>query len=237
MWFSFFLPGLVTLGAPIPLGGTSNHFRRSSLRALGGWDPPTSRRTATSGSACSVSTINQGLESVTLEEANSDFVNWAKQRSRWYKGYLQTFLIHLRSPETEEGDRPQGHSSPVGLRGGPPILAIVNPVFWIITLVWFVAQPLVVKEIFPAPVYYAGLVLWALGIPAVVPNGDNSTPHQSSGPGSGRGPRSYLLGDDVQAALKAMWQLLATPSFWEKKAHGLDTDTDAETPEPLRLVS
>ena len=40
------------------------------------------------------------LESTTLEEANSDFVNWVKQRSRWYKGYLQTFLIHLRAPMT-----------------------------------------------------------------------------------------------------------------------------------------
>ncbi len=39
MWFSFFLPGLVTLDAPIPLGGTSNHFRRSALRDFGGWDP------------------------------------------------------------------------------------------------------------------------------------------------------------------------------------------------------
>ena len=32
------------------------------------------------------------LDSVTLEEANSDVVNWVKQRSRWYKGYLQTML-------------------------------------------------------------------------------------------------------------------------------------------------
>jgi hypothetical protein len=41
------------------------------------------------------------------------------------------------------------------------------------------------------------------------------------------------------AALKAMWQLVVTPSFWEKTAHGLDTDTDSdsEKPEPLRLVS
>ena len=39
MWFSFFLPGLSSLGAPIPLGGTSNHFRRDALRALGAWDP------------------------------------------------------------------------------------------------------------------------------------------------------------------------------------------------------
>ena len=38
------------------------------------------------------------LDSATYEEANSDFVNWAKQRSRWHKGYLQTWLVHMRDP-------------------------------------------------------------------------------------------------------------------------------------------
>ena len=39
MWFTFFLPGLASMDAPIPLGGTSNNFRRVVLRSLGGWDP------------------------------------------------------------------------------------------------------------------------------------------------------------------------------------------------------
>jgi hypothetical protein len=43
------------------------------------------------------------------------------------------------------------------------------------------------------------------------------------------------------AAVKAMWQLVVTPSFWEKTAHGLDSDSDSESeiahPQPLRLVS
>jgi cellulose synthase/poly-beta-1,6-N-acetylglucosamine synthase-like glycosyltransferase len=39
LWFSFFLPGLASMNAPIPLGGTSNHFRRVALQALGAWDP------------------------------------------------------------------------------------------------------------------------------------------------------------------------------------------------------
>jgi hypothetical protein len=47
--------------------------------------------------------------------------------------------------------------------GGTPILAVVNPIFWVMTLVWFIAQPLFLEEIFPAPVYYVGLFLWAFG--------------------------------------------------------------------------
>ncbi len=36
--FAVFLPGLVALGMPLPLGGTSNHFRTDTLRGIGGWD-------------------------------------------------------------------------------------------------------------------------------------------------------------------------------------------------------
>lgn len=71
------------------------------------------------------------LDSVTLEEANSDFVNWVKQRSRWYKGYLQTFLIHLRSPrEVTREIHWQGVGHLSAFVGGTPILAVVNPIFW-----------------------------------------------------------------------------------------------------------
>ncbi len=39
------------------------------------------------------------------------------------------------------------------------------------------------------------------------------------------------------AAVKAMWQLVVTPSFWEKTAHGLDSDVedpDAEDPDAAK---
>src|SRR5262249_20719397 len=39
LWFDLMLPGLDRLGMPIPLGGTSNHFKMSVLRELHGWDP------------------------------------------------------------------------------------------------------------------------------------------------------------------------------------------------------
>ena len=104
------------------------------------------------------------LESVTLEEANSDFVNWVKQRSRWYKGYLQTFLIHLRSPKEVTADMGwRGVLHLCAFVGATPVLAVLNPLFWSLTLVWFIAHPPFLIEIFPAPVYYVGLVLWSFG--------------------------------------------------------------------------
>jgi cellulose synthase/poly-beta-1,6-N-acetylglucosamine synthase-like glycosyltransferase len=244
MWFSFFLPGLVTLNAPIPLGGTSNHFRRSVLRALGGWDP----YNVTEDCDLGIRMFREHyqikvLQSPTLEEANSDFVNWVKQRSRWYKGYLQTFLIHLRSPrqlKREIGLKGVGHLC--AFVGGTPILAVVNPIFWFMTILWFVAHPLFMKEIFPAPVYYVGLVLWAFGNFLLWYLTVLTARHTR--------PVGLVLAAVIVpvywmmmsiAAVKAMWQLVVTPSFWEKTAHGLEaeSDSDSETgkPEPLRLVS
>jgi cellulose synthase/poly-beta-1,6-N-acetylglucosamine synthase-like glycosyltransferase len=183
------------------------------------------------------------LESTTLEEANSDFVNWVKQRSRWYKGYLQTFLIHLRSPrqlKSEIGLKGVGHLC--AFVGGTPILAVVNPVFWVMTLLWFIAHPLFLKEIFPAPVYYVGLLLWAFGNFLLWYLTVLTARHTR--------PEGLVLaamlvpiywGMMSIAAVKAVWQLVVTPSFWEKTAHGLDTDarvdSEEEQPERLRLVS
>jgi cellulose synthase/poly-beta-1,6-N-acetylglucosamine synthase-like glycosyltransferase len=246
MWFSYFLPGLVTLTAPIPLGGTSNHFRRSALRTLGGWDP----YNVTEDCDLGIRMFREHYEikvlsSTTLEEANSDFVNWVKQRSRWYKGYLQTFLIHLRSPRRlreETGLKGMGHLC--AFVGGTPILAAVNPLFWVLTLVWFIAHPQFLEEIFPSPVYYAGLVLWAFGNFLLWYLTVLTARHT-------RAVGLVLAAMLVPiywvmmsiAAIKAMWQLVVTPSFWEKTAHGLDADADADAEsgpeeyEPVRLVS
>ena len=96
-WFDLFLPGLHAIRTPIPLGGTSNHFRTAELRELGGWDPfnvtedcDLGIRMARRGYSTEV------LDSTTWEEANSQLPNWIRQRSRWIKGYFQTHLVHTR---------------------------------------------------------------------------------------------------------------------------------------------
>lgn len=99
MWFEFFLPGLRRLGAPIPLGGTSNHFRADVLRRLGGWDP----FNVTEDCELGVRIYRQRmrtllLDSTTWEEANGRLGNWVRQRSRWTKGFLQTHVAHTRNP-------------------------------------------------------------------------------------------------------------------------------------------
>src|SRR5262249_19614287 len=85
---------------PFPLGGSSNHFRTAVLRRVGGWDPYNVTEDADLG----VRLYRFGyrcaaLSSATYEEAPARFVPWLKQRTRWYKGWIQTWLVHRRRPD------------------------------------------------------------------------------------------------------------------------------------------
>lgn len=96
-WFDLFLPGLNRLGVPIPLGGTSNHFKTKPLREVGGWDPFNVAEDCDLGMRLHrVGYRTKVFDSTTWEEANSQLGNWVRQRSRWVKGYIQTHLVHTR---------------------------------------------------------------------------------------------------------------------------------------------
>lgn len=225
MWFNQFLPGLGRMGAPLPLGGTSNHFRRKILRAVGGWDPYNVTEDADLGIRLHRAGHRTAvLDSTTYEEANSDFVNWVKQRSRWYKGYLQTWLIHMRQPRRLW--RELGPKGFIGFNlfvGGTPIIALLNPIFWGLTAIWFLARPEVVQQLFPAWLYYAGLGCFVLGnflflYGAMV--SARSTGKPSVVLAAALSPLYWVMMSI--AAVKAGFQLIHAPSFWEKTTHGLD---------------
>lgn len=228
MWFSQLLPGLVTQAAPIPLGGTSNHFRRAALEAVGGWDPHNVTEDADLGIRLHRAGYRTGvLDSTTLEEANSDFVNWVKQRSRWYKGYMQTWLVHMRHPVQLWRDLgPWGFVGFNLFVGGTPFLALINPLFWGLTTAWFVGRPQFIVELFPSWLYYVSLLCLAFGnftftYAAIV------SARAAGRPGlvlaAAISPAYWVMMSI--AAIKAALQLASAPSFWEKTFHGLDRST------------
>jgi cellulose synthase/poly-beta-1,6-N-acetylglucosamine synthase-like glycosyltransferase len=97
--FDGLLPALAALHMPLPLGGTSNHFRREALENAGGWDPynvtedaDLGMRLARFGYRCDT------ISRPTWEEAPVTPHAWLAQRTRWFKGWLQTFLVHTRQP-------------------------------------------------------------------------------------------------------------------------------------------
>ncbi|NRA37313.1 MAG: glycosyltransferase, partial [Planctomycetes bacterium] len=98
-WFDLYLPGLHAIGAPIPLGGTSNHFKTEALRELEGWDPYNVTEDCDLGiRIAEAQYATRIIDSVTWEEAPIDLSTWLGQRSRWVKGYFQTFWVHTRQP-------------------------------------------------------------------------------------------------------------------------------------------
>ncbi|MGE7370666.1 glycosyltransferase [Neorhizobium sp. NPDC001467] len=99
--FRAMLPMLAAYRLPMPLGGTSNHFRTSALIAVGGWDPFNMTEDADLG----VRLYRHGYRSATLfrhtlEDAPTTAAEWLNQRTRWYKGWVQTWLVATRHPRT-----------------------------------------------------------------------------------------------------------------------------------------
>ncbi len=133
-------PGLAALGLPIPLGGTSNHFRTSTLRRVGGWDAWNVTEDIDLGYRLARFGFRvEALDSDTYEEAPLTFGRWLPQRSRWLKGWMVTLVVHARQPRRlfrELGWR-AGLSVAVSLCGtvlscllGPPLLLAVAVESW-----------------------------------------------------------------------------------------------------------
>ena len=97
--FRGILPVLASWNMPLPLGGTSNHFKLSILKSVGAWDPYNVTEDADLG----IRLVREGYRTSTLdlptyEEAPPHLIPWIKQRTRWMKGWMQTILVHNRNP-------------------------------------------------------------------------------------------------------------------------------------------
>jgi hypothetical protein len=97
--FDVILPFLARLGLPFPLGGTSNHIRRSALQDLGGWDPWNVTEDADLGFLLAAAGYRAAmLRLPTTESATPAIRPWLAQRARWLKGHMQTLGVHSRNP-------------------------------------------------------------------------------------------------------------------------------------------
>lgn len=235
--FALTLRGLDRLGLPIPLGGTSNHFRIAALRELGGWDPYNVTEDADLG----VRIARRGwrvrmLDSITMEEANSDVANWIRQRSRWIKGHLQTWLVHMRRPWrllTELGWRGfTGFQLTFALSS---LITLINPVFWALAGWYLVDGPDRITQLYPPTVLYLGAATMLVGnlvaiyhfiIACMVRNLHRAIPLMPLIP-------MYWMLMSV-AAYRALAQLLR-PSrrhYWELTRHGLVIEQEQEPEKP-----
>lgn len=220
--FEVNLPGMAKLNLPFPLGGTSNHLRTAALRRVGGWDAYNVTEDADLGFKLWSAGWRLGvLESPTREAPPGALQRWLPQRTRWLKGYMQTWGVHTRAPRA------------LGRRGQLSLAmtlgaAIVSAASHAPTLAWLIAALMVALHVGMAPtVPLASLAVLTVGVIAA---------WMGCAAGAKRAGLDYRLTDMLAAPaywsllslafVHALWRLIVAPYAWDKTAH--DAEIDAE---------
>lgn len=231
-WFDMILPGLNRADLPIPLGGTSNHFITEKLRELGGWDPFNVTEDADLGIRMYKHNYKTAIvDSTTYEEANSQLWNWIRQRTRWIKGYMQTWFVNMRHPFRLIKEL--GIRGTLGFHltvGGTPFLFIINPIFWTLTTMSFIFKVDLLADIFPPVIFFISAFNLIIGNFVFVYLNVISTfrrGYYELGKYALLSPIYWVLMSF--AAWRAIWQLIRKPFYWEKTTHGLASTTDAQS--------
>ncbi|PZQ96912.1 MAG: glycosyl transferase [Cereibacter sphaeroides] len=221
-WFRVILPGLERLGLPIPLGGTTLFFRRKALEQLGAWDA----HNVTEDADLGIRLYRQGyrtevIETTTEEEANCRPLPWVRQRSRWIKGYMMTWRLHMRSPRQLWHDLgPRRFVAFQVLILGSVLHALTVPAlisFWLLTL----GLPHPLAAVLPWPLLLAlvGMFLASaainltLGYIALKRRARPMNPLWLLTLG-------FYHALATLAAVKALWELVFRPFYWDKTQHG-----------------
>jgi cellulose synthase/poly-beta-1,6-N-acetylglucosamine synthase-like glycosyltransferase len=222
-WFRLILPGIARLGLVVPLGGTTLFFRRDVLETLGGWDA----HNVTEDADLGVRLARHGyrtelIGTITREEANCRAITWVRQRSRWIKGYMVTWAVHMRDPELLW--RQLGPRAFVGFQIlflGTILQFLLAPLMWSLLLVPFgVAHPLI--AVLPPAAFWATMAAFlmsevaslAVGIIAI-----RRTDHQISAWWVPTMKLYFPLA--TLAAYKALVELMHRPYYWDKTTHGI----------------
>jgi cellulose synthase/poly-beta-1,6-N-acetylglucosamine synthase-like glycosyltransferase len=221
--FEVSLPGMARLNLPFPLGGTSNHMRTAALRGVGGWDAHNVTEDADLGFRLWSAGWRLGvLEAPTWETPPGAMERWLPQRTRWLKGYMQTWGVHTRAPFAL-GKR--GFLSLVMTLGA----AIVSAACHAPALAWLASALLVGLHAGVTPAAPIGsFAVLALGVLAA---------WMGCAVGARRVGLDYRLTDMLAAPaywsllslafVHAVWRLIVAPHVWDKTAHDADVETAA----------
>jgi cellulose synthase/poly-beta-1,6-N-acetylglucosamine synthase-like glycosyltransferase len=222
-WFRVMMPGMARLGFAIPLGGTTLFFRRDVLERLGGWDAHNVTEDADLGFRLARHGYRtEMIATATGEEANCHLWPWIKQRSRWLKGYMVTWMVHMRRPGLLW--RQLGPWKFIGMQThfitalSQFLLAPLLWSFWLIPL--GLTHPL--EQVLPASLLL-GMGKLFLGVEALTIAAGlyavRAPGHRHLLPWVPSLHFYFPLG--CIAAYKALWELVTAPFYWDKTEHGL----------------
>jgi hypothetical protein len=212
--FEILLPALARIGAPFPLGGTSNHFRTDALRAVGGWDAWNVTEDADLGFRLAAHGWRSGmLRCPTWESAPTAYRDWRPQRARWVKGYMQTWGVHMRAPLRGGLGRLMALQATTGL-------AIISASLHAPLMGWVVAHGIWA--------FFVGRPLLSTADLALLVSGWGMALLAMSSGAKRIGLRMRLIDGLLTplywalqsvAAAHAVWQLVARPHHWDKTRH------------------
>jgi glycosyltransferase XagB len=221
-WFRLLLPGIERLGLAVPLGGTTLFFRRAALEKLGRWDAHNVTEDADLGMRIArYGYRTELIETTTFEEVNCRPKAWVKQRSRWIKGFMMTWLTHMRDPVKLWRDLgPRKFLGFQLLLAGSVLQALLAPVLWSFLLVPFGFHHPVITTLPPAGFTLLWQTFLAMEVALMVFGiaGNARTAHGLSPLWVPTMLFYYPLA--TLAAYKAAWEMLSRPFYWDKTAHG-----------------
>ena len=222
-WWRVVLPGIAKLGFVIPLGGTTLFFKRNALEQLGRWDAHNVTKDADLGVRLARhSYVTELIPTVTYEEENCRPWRWVRQRSRWLKGFIITYCVHMRDPKRLMRDL--GFKRIMGLQ--MIFLATFSqfafaPVLWSFWITIFgYTHP--IQNVLDETAILALILLFfiaeiltiAMSMTAVcAPNRRHLMKWVLTM------PLYFTLG--TLASYKALYEMIVTPFYWDKTEHGV----------------
>lgn len=213
--FREMLPTLARMGLPLPLGGSSNHFRTEALRQSGGWDPFNVTEDADLGYRLARDGCSSGvIGPPTWEEAPITLGAWLNQRTRWIKGHMQTWLVLMRDPIRAARDMGMGGFLSMQLMLGGGIVAAFahGPLAFIVLVAALSHYNLGALDFILALTGYIVAMLAALTACAL----SNTLSHARA---AFTMPFYWPLASI--AAWRAGYEILAKPHHWSKTRHGV----------------
>lgn len=233
--FDVLLPMVSAHRLPVPLGGTSNHFRADVLRRIGGWDAFNVTEDADLGIRLARFGWQTGLiASTTWEEAPRRLPAWLKQRTRWFKGWMQTWLVHMRQPRRLLGELGlTGFLAFQLMIGGSVLSALVHPLFVLVLALQAARGGAAASDaigVVLTGLAVATLTFGYLTSAALVLAGLARRRLLSIGWVAATMPVYWLLLS--AAAWRAAWQLAVDPFRWEKTEHGFALTSVRTKPAP-----
>lgn len=234
--FNAILPWLSRRGLCFPLGGTSNHFRRRALVGIGGWDPYNVTEDADLGTR--FARFGYRCETIacpTLEDAPDEVRVWLCQRTRWFKGWIQTWFVHMRRPARLYRELGPGSFIAVQVMfAGMIASALAHPV--LLASVVHLGTKLTLTGALDrgdAALLTLALINMALGYGSFLVLGFRSLDkpdRRGFWKNAALTPAYWLLMSI--AALRACWQICWWPHYWEKTPHKRHAVPDAPARSP-----